>query len=406
MILRPNSWAHVAATATIVLAAALLSVDRVRATVSLQVLHVFTGSADGAEPSSALVEASDGNLYGTTDRGGAEGLGTIYRISPDGTLTTVHAFTASEGASSSDVLVVASDGSLYGTGRGLASGAPILGPVQPVKSGTRFGTVFRMTPDGAVTVAHTFKGTPGNPAHALIQASDGSFYGTTDHESGKSAIFKLTQAGQASVVRTFVIVNGEGPPTSLVQAADGTLYGTTLPAGKPANLMTVAFSGNPPNAGTIFKITSSGSYRVLHTLDANLMDTGPITLIQATDGDLYGTTSGGVATLGTVFRITPSGRLTTLHTFKGADGALPGAALTQARDGSFYGTTNGGGSAGCGTIFRITPDGKFTTLYSFATGTRNFFAALVQARDGQIYGTRTSDQTGGNAGMVFRLTID
>jgi len=404
MILRPNSSADFAAIATLVLAAALSSADGVHATESFQVLHVFTGGADGAEPSSALVEASDGNLYGTTDRGGAEGLGTIYRISPGGTLTTMHAFTASEGASSSDVLVVAADGSLYGTGRGLASAAPIFGAAQPVKSGTRFGTVFRMTPDGAVSVVHTFNGTPGNPAHALIQASDGSFYGTTDHELGKSAIFKLTKAGEASLVRTFVIVNGEGPPTTLLQAPDGTLYGTTLPAGKPANLMTVAFSGNPPNAGTIFKITPYGDYRVLHVLDANLMDTGPITLIQSTDGDLYGTTSGGVMTLGTVFRITPNGRLTTLHDFKGADGTLPGAALTQGRDGSFFGTTNAGGAAGWGTIFRMTPGGKFTTLYSFATGTRGSCAALVQARDGHLYGTRTSDQTG--AGIVFRLTID
>ena len=405
MILRPNSLAHFAAIGIIVLAAALSSADSVRATASFQVLHMFTGGGDGAEPSSALVEAADGNLYGMTARGGAEGLGTIYRISPGGNLITVHAFTAAEGASSSDVLVVGADGSLYGTGKGLASDAPIFGPVQPVKNGTRFGTIFRMSPEGAVTIVHTFKGTPGNPAHALIQASDGSFYGTTDHELGKSAIFKVTSAGEASVVRTFVIVNGEGPPTSLVQAADGTLYGTTLPAGKPANVMTVSFSGNVPNAGTIFRITPYGAYRVLHTLESNLMDTGPITLIQATDGDLYGTTSGGVMTLGSVFRITPNGRFTTLHTFKGADGALPGAALTQGRDGSFFGTTNAGGAAGYGTIFRMTPEGVFTTLYAFETGTRGSFAALAQARDGHLYGIRTSDQTGA-VGIVFRLTID
>src|SRR5262249_23896078 len=407
MILRRNSPARFAAIATVAVAATLSAAHGLRAAASFHLLHTFTGGADGAEPSSALVEASDGNLYGPADRGGAGGLGTIYRLSTGGTLTTVHAFAPSEGPSSSDVLVAAPDGSVYGTGRGLASGAPIFGAVQQVTSGTRFGTVFRMTPDGAITVVHAFKGsTPGNPAHALIQAGDGGFYGTTDHEFGKSTVFKLTRRGAGRPLRTFEIVNGEGPPTSLVQATDGTLYGTTLPAGKPANVMTVSFSGNPPNAGTIFRITSSGAYRVLHTFESTPIEPGPTTLIHATDGNLYGTTSGDVTTLGTVFRITPNGRLTTLHTFKGVDGASPVAALTQGRDGSLFGTTNAGGPAGGGTIFRMTLDGTLTTLYSFSSGPRGSFAALVQARDGHLYGTRTGDQMSGETGIVFRLAID
>jgi uncharacterized protein (TIGR03437 family) len=132
----------------------------------------------------------------------------------------------------------------------------------------------------------------------------------------------------------------------------------------------------------------------------------PNGLVQATDGNFYGTTSGGANGYGTVFKITPGGALTTLYSFQdGADGADPEAGLIQAADGNFYGTTTGEDSASYGTVFKITPDGMLTTLNSFdGTDGDEPSAGLVQASDGNLYGTTYSGGAKG-AGTVFKLVL-
>ena len=182
-------------------------------------------------------------------------------------------------------------------------------------------------------------------------------------------------------------------PTALMQAADGNFYGTTV-------------SGGAPGAGTVFKITPSGTLSTLHSFD-NTDGASPHGLVQGSDGNFYGTTAqGGAHSQGTVFTITPSGALTTLHSFDLTDGSGPTVGLMQATDGSFYGTTPGGGPinnnctvlSGCGTIFKITPSGTLTTLYGFCTQPNcadgyDPDAVLVQGTDGNFYGTASQ---GGN----------
>src|SRR5262249_6029012 len=148
---------------------------------------------------------------------------------------------------------------------------------------------------------------------------------------------------------------GCNPRAGVVQATDGNFYGTTA-------------RGGVGGGGTVFKITTGGDLTPLYPFTCGADGCAPLaSLIQATDGNLYGTTSGNG---GTVFKITTNGVLSTLYSFKcGADGCAPRASLIQALDGNFYGTTSSGGTNDVGTVFRITPTGVVATLHSFDCST-------------------------------------
>jgi uncharacterized repeat protein (TIGR03803 family) len=204
----------------------------------------------------------------------------------------------------------------------------------------------------------------------------------------------------------------------LVQGADGNFYGTTFAGGTSSNC-NLAYNG----CGTVFKITPQGTLTTLHSFDNAGGCYPEAGLVQGTDGNFYGTTSGGgpngycgypVPVGGTVFKITPAGILTTLYNFCSrtncTDGKGPYGELVQATDGNFYGTTNGGGANGDrGTIFRVTPGGAFTTLYSFCSQPNCAdgilpYGKLMQAADGNFYGTTYEGGTNG-AGTIFRLQV-
>ena len=184
--------------------------------------YAFTGATtDGAIPKSALLKGPDGNFYGTTSSGGA-GYGTVFKMTPEGVVTVRYAFTGgpADGAYPAAALILAADGNFYGTT--LSGGSAGL------------GTVFRMSPAGTVTVVHAFAGgaTDGaNPAAALIQAADGDFYGTTmgGGASGLGTVFRMTPGGAVTVLHGFTggIGDGASPMAPLVQATDGNFYGTT-----------------------------------------------------------------------------------------------------------------------------------------------------------------------------------
>jgi uncharacterized repeat protein (TIGR03803 family) len=366
-------------------------------------------NTNGANPEAGLVQATDGNFYGTTVFDGAYNGGTVFRVTPSGTLTTLYSFCAqtncTDGANPEPGLVQASNGDFYGTTYdGGAQGD---------------GTVFRISPSGALTTIYSFCAqmncTDGvNPVAGLSQTK-GDFYGTTEYGGAYNAgtVFQITPSGKLTTLYSFCAQkncpDGQYPASGLLQGSNGNFYGTTKRGG-------AHHSG-----GTIFEITQRGTLTTLYSFCAQTgcMD-GEVPyggLVEDSNGDLYGTTISGGAQFGnpegTVFRITPSGTLTTLHRFCSqslcADGEVPYAGLVQATDGNFYGTTVFGGAHAGGEVFEITPGGTLTTLYSFCAQTNCTdgeapYAGLVQATSGDFYGT-TEYGGAGNAGVVFSLSI-
>jgi uncharacterized repeat protein (TIGR03803 family) len=306
------------------------------------------------------------------------------------TLTTLHAFNGTDGGNSTAGLILATDGNFYGTtsrGTGAASD----------------GTVFRITPSGTLTTLHTFCSQSGCadgsvPEGGLIQATDGNLYGTTS--DGK--VFKITLSGTLTTLGVLV----GGSAAALVQGSDGNFYGTTVHGG--ANSC-IGFGGHRVTCGTVFQITPTGTVTTLVNLSATTGFNPVSSLIQATDGNFYGTAELGGGTVhpgnGTVFKMTPTGTLTVLHAFNGTDGERPLAALLQSTDGNFYGTTFFGGADPdfSGTVFKITPSGTLTTLHSFGSGDGyGPSAALIRATDGNFYGTTAGN--GMTLNTIFKIT--
>lgn len=371
----------------------------------------FDGT-NGAFPSS-LVQGRDGNFYGTTSFGGTNNAGTVFKITRDGTLTALYNFCSQmncidgRAPSVSGGLVLATDGNFYGT-------AENGGANTTTCNGHGCGTVFRITPQGMLTTLYSFcsqtncaDGT--EPIGELVLAIDGDFYGTTstggnsacNYGAGCGTVFRITTRGKLTTLHTFDSTDGAGPQGGLIQSADGSFYGTTGAGGKGG--------GDCPRlggCGTVFKITRAGKLTPLHSF--HLTDGWWVTagLVQASDGNFYGTTAAGGACgdTGTVFKITQTGKLTTLNNCgAGGDEVLSG--LMQATDGNLYGTTAFGGVNLGGTIFRITTNGMLTTLYSFSVGDgANSQTPPLQATDGNFYGTTV---TGGsyNDGVVFSLSV-
>jgi uncharacterized repeat protein (TIGR03803 family) len=349
----------------------------------------FLNSNNGL-PEAALIQASDGNLYGTS----TAGPGAIFRFTPTGTLTTLYTFSnAANGQSPLANLIQGTDGNLYGT---TSSGGA-----------TNNGTVFKMALSGSFTVLASFPANPcPNTNSAVVQGADGNFYGTTTAGTNcAGTVFKVTPAGALTMLYTFSGPDGALPNAALVQTSGGTFYGTTV-------------QGGANNAGTVFSITPGGTFKTLFSFNGTNGAWPAAALIVGSDGNLYGTTAaGGASNAGTVFKITPSGALTSLYAFTGAasDGFSPNG-LIQASDGNFYGTTTGGGLncpmlppgacgdvSSVGTIFEITPAGSFSTLYAFAIADgQNPSAALVQASNGNFYGTTAA---GGidNSGTIYEF---
>jgi uncharacterized protein (TIGR03437 family) len=356
-------------------------------------LASFNGT-NGSQPDlGSLIQATDGNFYGATSTGGANGAGVVFNITPGGTLTTLYSFLGNSGIPTNPEgtpaggLLQGADGNFYGTTLGGDNG---------------LATVFKITPAGALTTLHVFGETAGDgsgPQDSLILGSDGNFYGTASAGgvNGSGAVFEITPGGTLTTLYSFGGPDGATPVGSLVQASDGNFYGTTQ-------------GGGAYGFGTVFKITPSGTPTLLYSFTGNSDGGTPFAgLVQGTDGNLYGTTAAGGtnASYGTVFKITTGGTLTTLYRFTGVngDGQIPYAPLIQAADGNFYGTTTGGGTQGVGAIFEMTPAGAVTILHSFSgTDGDNPYGGLVQGKDGRLYGT-TYEGGANNEGTVFAFTL-
>src|SRR5580704_12251687 len=330
------------------------------------VVYDFHG-IDGNNPANeALVQGRDGNLYGTTTSGGTFSDATAFRITPTGALSAYN-FDGTNGSDPLAGLVLGTDGLLYGTTN--------------VGGASNDGVVFSSGPQSPIAVVWSFNGTNGSqPQAALTLGVDGDFYGGTIDGGAYNfgTIFKLTASGTQTVLHSFdsLVFSQSFPGTegSLVYGPDLAFYGVT-------------FQGGSQNSGTIFRITSSGSFKTIYDFGANGSNLAhPVTtLLLANDGNLYGTTSsGGDFSLGTIFQLNPTtDTVTVLHSFDGTDGSGPTGSLVQATDGNLYATTNTLGAFGYGNIYSITTGGILTVLHSF-DGTDGVYPwGLLQHTNGE-----------------------
>jgi uncharacterized repeat protein (TIGR03803 family) len=357
------------------------------------------GGADAQRPFGALVEATDGVLYGTTEAGGQSGLGTVFKLAKDGSgYSVLMSFTGnSDGAAPEAALIEGSDGFLYGTTSG---------------GGTNDnGVVFRISKDGsAFTTLVQFRGTNGaNPECELLEASDGMLYGTTSTSSTNTllgTVFRLQKDGTgfatlAQFLNTNLIkTNGAAPLARLVEGTNGMLYGTTS-------------AGGTKGMGTIYRLKKDGTgFAMLYHFGTNNTFDGrsPLgNLTLASDGSLYGTTfDGGTNSSGTVFRIAQDGTsYMQIISLAGPQGVAAG--LVEATNGMLYGTTQLGGPSGDGTVFRLQKDGTgFAVSKSFSASGEDGnspYSAPLWVGTNQLYGTT---RLGGDAGLgtVYSVRFD
>ncbi len=357
---------------------------------SFATLHTFNATNDGNVPYGALTEGADGNFYGTTSTGGKNSNGTVFSIEPNGShFKVLNAFSGSNGASQSEAaLIQADDGNFYGTT--FAGGA------------NTFGALFQITPSGKLAVLTSFQSGPAgeNPAGALVQGANGLLYGTAEYGGidNFGTVYSATTSGALLTTTTFEGgLDGANPQSDLILGADGNFYGTTSKGGTgnygtffqltPGGTRTVLYNFTngadgdlplkgviqgtdgsfygitqiygPLGGGVIYRIAVSGTSATLTPLyDFSALDSGGYNsysvLTQASDGNFYGTTyEGGTNNSGTVFRMTPGGAYSVVYEFtNGSDGGYPIAGVTQGSDGRLYGTT-AGQSGSSGAIFKI-----------------------------------------------------
>jgi uncharacterized repeat protein (TIGR03803 family) len=350
-------------------------------------LYSFISWVSSKQPIS-LIKAKDGRFYGTTIGDNEADLGSIFSLSPDGTFTTLYFFSLDgvTGDFPYGQLVEGTDGNIYGT--------TIYGGV------TYQGVAFRITPDGALTVLRNFGSDPSDGTHpwgGLVQGQDGNFYGTT-HDGGANGagtVFRMTPEGQVTILHNFElnqIPTGGAHPNAqtLTWGRDGLLYGVTF--------------YNPDSVddyGTVFRISTAGEFEVVYRFQPT-SGYGPVAyLIQARDGNFYGTTQlGGTGDhpAGTVFQMTPDGTASFLHEFHlppresfrispGGDdpGIFPTNALVEAEDGVFYSTISGCTEEGQDCIYRITRSGEFSDVYDFTSQEAMSAGRLILGDDDLYY---------------------
>jgi uncharacterized repeat protein (TIGR03803 family) len=373
------------------LIAALLLVFAAAGAVGAQTYTVLynlgskTGDPLNPTRQGSFAQARDGNLYSTSQTGGTNGQGTVFRLTPSGAMTVVYSFDDTHGAQPNGGLTLGTDGYLYGT--------------TYYGGSTGFGTIFKITTGGALTSLHTFNGTTeGNgPLAAPIEGLDGNFYGTTSDGGGEvfGTVYKMTPAGAVSVLYTFG--GSDRYPYALALGTDGDFYGTFT-------------GGGTDGYGGIFKITPNGAFTMLNPFDGSNGQFPESRIIQASDGSFYGTTNdGGSGSAGVVYEMTRAGVLTDLISFANNGlGYGPYAGLLQATDGNFYGAAESNPGVSLGVIYQLTPSGTHSMLFNLTNTGGAYPGAypqvpLFQHTTGTIYG---DTEGGGTAGMGVLYSLD
>jgi len=377
---------------------------------------------------SGVIQGSDGNFYGTAGSGGTgtcndvfgpASCGMVFKLTPEGVQSTLYSFQPGPDSGNSfpspNALIQGTDGNFYGTtlrgGTGCTYGC---------------GTIFKVTPAGSGSILYTFDQTHGAaPTGSLVEGTDGNFYGITSSggtgtncTGGCGTIFKITPQGALTSLYSFNLTDA-ATPGSLILGADGNLYGTAASGGPggycPSEDPALILKG----CGIVFKITPAGALTTVYEFEGMSDGLGPGGLIQAKDGSFYGIASSpNDVTEGSIFQLTSAGVLTTVVVFNGANGAYPNT-LVQAGDGDLYGTASGEGgvlengvvtikSVG-GTLFKILPPGTVQTLYNFCEfgcPEPNYISAssLILGSDGNLYGITSGGGTN-NAGILFRYDL-
>lgn len=357
-------------------------------------------SLKGSKPQASLVEppVADGFLYGTCSEGGANGVGSVFKVGRDSVGAPINAgnvasFNTTDGRAPLSGLVFATDGLAYGTtDQGGVGG---------------LGGIFRITPGVSLRSAASFVSTGGaNPRAAVSAGPDGVLFGTT-FDGGATAdgsIFRVTEDGTYSTVASFSGADGANPYAPLIVAADGTIFGST-------------YKGGSNERGTLFRLTTDGTIQPLIKFSGTVAPKGTNprgTMVRA-GNDFFGVTEkGGANDKGTIFKMTVNtpgstvpATVVTLLEFSGANGEFPFGGLTDGDDGFFYGTTTKGGLNGLGTFFKINASGTHTKLYDFTTSNQVPVSALVKdpsASTLTFYATSDPSSQGlsGN-GSIFKI---
>jgi uncharacterized repeat protein (TIGR03803 family) len=365
-----------------------------------QILSFGPSLQSGSWPQGELLEGSDGFLYGTTYGGGNQGLGSVFKTSKNGSEFISLRSLTNDAYFPVAGLVESSDGVLLGTTPdGGANGA---------------GTVFKMNKDGSgFSLLHIFAAGPGDggrPQGRLVAAAGGMLFGTAFNggAANKGVVFAMKADGSGyTILHNFAGTNsGDGsfPFASLCQGSDAALYGTTQ-------------GGGSNDLGSVFRLSSDGTgYAVLHHFNGGADDGRmPLgSLVQGSDGFLYGTTqNGGTHGLGTIFKLnTNGGGYVVLQSFAGGStGSQPFAGLVAGSNGVLYGTTRFGGSHDLGTAFKVNTDGTgYATLHSFGGSAGDGsqpLAPLLMGSDGALYGSTHWGgmyETNGVYGTLFKLS--
>ena len=360
---------------------------------NLSVLHNFSYNGGPSQPEGNLAQDAAGNIYGSTQFGplvgGVSGHGVVYKIDTARSFTILYAFPGS---------------SPPGTSTNYPNAGPILDPNGNLYGTTPYGgvngLVYEISAAGQRTTLYNFAGAPGGtkPISGVSQDPAGNLYGSTQLGGAANCgvVYRLDLTGRQTAVYSFTGgTDGSDPESTPVLNRQGNIFGT-------------ATGGGAGGFGTVYEISSSGGFTVLHAFTGGADGGLPRGVALDSSGNLYGGAGYGAYGRGVVYKITPSGKFTVLYSFTGElDGGDPGE-LTLDSSGNIYGSTHDGGEGGFGVIYKLSSSGQETVLYSFAgTDGAGGGAKLWRDSAGNLYGTTSAGGGtvgGSGSGVVFELS--